>query len=224
MIDACLTSKSIAQGARFVKYRVMPKPGKHLTEPYVRWIEAEMARREWKPAELARRAKVNQGVLSRMLRREVATDITTLQRLAKALGGQLPALQPVAAEHLSEGQVMAPRMPQERPSGVGEGAGRPPHQAAREPVASGGVSLKTQAVDVLAGLEALAPAMQRQAVVRAFQRGLESQDVFGRGLLRVTIVLCDELRRMGYPLIATEIEAEVGRETLQVVKDTEEDP
>jgi len=70
----------------------MPRQGKHLTEPYVQWVEAEMAERGWKAAELARRAKMNQGAISRMLRREVAPDALTLERLAKAFGKPLPVL------------------------------------------------------------------------------------------------------------------------------------
>src|SRR5258706_2818352 len=78
--STCLRSKIIAQGASVVKYQAMPKSDKQLTEPYVRWIEAEMARRGWKPAKLAQQAKMNQGVISRMLGREGAPDIPTLDR------------------------------------------------------------------------------------------------------------------------------------------------
>lgn len=125
--DPCLTDKIIAQRTSLVKYQAMPKPGTHLTEPYVRWVEAEMVRRGWKPAELARRAKMNQGVISRMLSREVATDIQTLERLAKALGKNLPILQPASEQVLPEGQgstATAPRLPQAEGSGRQERAGQ----------------------------------------------------------------------------------------------------
>lgn len=53
--------------------------------------------------------------------------------------------------------------------------------------------------------------VQREAIVRAFARGLERQELYGSGLFRAAIGLCRELRAIGFAPVADEIEKEITR-------------
>lgn len=131
-----------------------------------------MARRGWKPAELARRAKMNQGVISRMLNREVASDMQTLERLAKALGKKLPELQPAPDARLSEGQGMAlgaTGLPQGEGSGRGGGMVGEPSEtysggAGANPASS---TVAVETAPALAPTRALKPDQEETATMAA---------------------------------------------------------
>lgn len=102
------------------------------------------------------------------------------------------------------------------PGKVGQGgAGNREAPLPYAPAAAVASKLDRQPSELLALLEGLPPEMQRQAIVRAFQRGLDSQELYGAGLLRATVAICLELRRLGFSRVAEEIEAEVGRAVMQ---------
>ncbi|MCI0441730.1 helix-turn-helix transcriptional regulator [bacterium] len=55
---------------------------------FSQWLIEQLERRNWKPAELARRADIDTGLLSRLLNRERMPGPTTCNAIAEAL--QLP--------------------------------------------------------------------------------------------------------------------------------------
>jgi len=160
-----------------------------------------------------------------MLSREVATDIQTLERLARALGKNLPILQPASEQALPEGQgstATAPRLPQPEGSGRQERAG----QAGGEtyPGASGAkrasspVALETSPPlppgssawgSLLAVLARLPTEVQRDIAVRAVRQGIEAQELHGSGLLRAMVSICAALDELGYAAMAREIRSEL---------------
>jgi helix-turn-helix protein len=96
----------------------MAQQENELTEPIVKWIESEMARREWNPAELGRRSTVRPDVLSRMFNRLNRPDDETLQAVAKAFGLSLRQMQLAAFDALRGVQQNRATIPQERRAGV----------------------------------------------------------------------------------------------------------
>lgn len=82
----------------------MAQQENELTEPLVKWIESEMARRDWNQAELGRQAKLRPDVISRMLSRETAPEPETIKQIARAFGISLAQLQVAAADQLRDGQ------------------------------------------------------------------------------------------------------------------------
>lgn len=198
----------------------MPPQENELTEPFVRWIEAEMARREWKQAELGRRAKVGQDVLSRTFKRETAPDPDTLKRLARAFGLSLAGLQIAVADSLREGQeppTSTPRLPQDERSALAEragGAGPGTQRSAPAILAdrSERAAHSPAAADWAAVLEALSKLpkdVQRQIAVRAVLHGIEAQELQGPHLLRAMVSLCRALDDLGYPAMAREIRSDL---------------
>lgn len=97
----------------------MAQQENELTEPLVRWIESEMARRDWNQAELGRQAKLRADVISRMLSRETAPEPETIKAIARAFGLTLAQLQVAAIGRLRDGQ--AKRSVREDPSGYAGG-------------------------------------------------------------------------------------------------------
>ena len=49
------------------------------------WLKAELARRKWKPRELARRAELDDGIISRALSGARVPSTKSLERIADAL-------------------------------------------------------------------------------------------------------------------------------------------
>ena len=71
----------------------VPKPGKHvgtspklLTTRLAKWLEAEMAARDWTQLDVAAKARMTQGYVSRILRTGAMVDDQTVQRIAGAFG------------------------------------------------------------------------------------------------------------------------------------------
>lgn len=90
----------------------MPSQDKGLAHPQVKWLKEEMERQEVNAGELARRTKVDQAAIWKILNGRTRPQSDTLQRLAKGLGRELPRLQLVPAETLPERHKTTPRMPQ----------------------------------------------------------------------------------------------------------------
>jgi len=198
----------------------MGQQDNELAELYVQWIEREMARREWKQAELGRRARVGPDVLSRTFKRETAPDSDTLKRLARAFGLTLRQLHIAVADGLRDAQETpagAPTSPQERRS-VGEGRsgggaypgdrGGPAVLADQDvpPPTTGPASAWGAVLEVL---QRLPKDVQREIAVRAVRQGIEAQELQGPSLLRAMVSLCGALDDLGYPAMAREIRSEM---------------
>jgi len=181
----------------------MGQQDNELAELYVQWIEREMARREWKQAELGRRARVGPDVLSRTFKRETAPDSDTLKRLARAFGLTLRQLHIAVADDL--------RGAQETPAGAsttGATVMAPPYlrtKTCRHPL-TGPASAWGAVLEVL---QRLPKDVQREIAVRAVRQGIEAQELQGPSLLRAMVSLCGALDDLGYPAMAREIRSEM---------------
>lgn len=217
--DACLTGNNLAYGERNVNYQPMPRRDKQLTEPLVRWLADEMTRQGVDEVELSRRAKMQQAQLWKILRRKVAPEVATLERLARALGRHLPTLTLMPTPPLPDGQEMprpAPRMPSDERSPSGASAVQP------EAVPRGAPATLAPSPDVVpyreptAGwgplvyvLKQMPKEMQRDVAIRAVRQGIEAQELHGPQLLRAMLSMCKSLDGLGYVAMAREIRNEM---------------
>lgn len=206
--DTCLTRNNLARRPSSVKYGAMPPQDNELTERFVQWIKAEMGRREWSQAKLARHAKLREDVVSRTLNRETDPQDATLQALAGAFKMTVSEMIIAVADSLRNGQEKPPRMPQDQRS--------PEAPSSITGVLGEGGSKSAQSV--LEHLRQVPDDVQRAIIAAAFARGLEHQELHGGGLLRAAMGICRELRRMGYAGVAKEIEADLMRAVFEQVE------
>jgi transcriptional regulator with XRE-family HTH domain len=94
------------------------------TIDFVEWLYEELRKREWKPADLARKAGTSKSVISRVLNRERVPSPETLDIIAHALGlppetvyraaGLLPPLTPTMEDTEEVLYLLAQLPPEER--------------------------------------------------------------------------------------------------------------
>jgi transcriptional regulator with XRE-family HTH domain len=152
-----------------------------------------MRRKKLKPAQLAKRARVDQGTLSKVLRRQVAPDPETLERLTRGLGYDFPVPSLARAEHFPTGQANAPGSLQDERS---DGAA---------PVPTG---------EELLGVEAwkgMSREMQHNLAVQIIREALEAQDFAGSPVLRAMHGIAEKMAELGYTQMSRHIWAEMGK-------------
>lgn len=88
--SVCLTGKSIAYEATKVKPRAISLLDRQLADYYLQWLKAEMTAGDWEPAKLASKARLNPASLWKILQRRVIPELKTWERLAKAMGVEVP--------------------------------------------------------------------------------------------------------------------------------------
>lgn len=73
--------------------------------PFVEWLLAQIERRGWAPAELAKRMGMNQGNLSNIITRKVNLGPDVARRIADAL--EIPQVELFAMAHLIDQPISA---------------------------------------------------------------------------------------------------------------------
>jgi hypothetical protein len=108
MTDACLTGKIIAYQASNVKPQGIGLNDNELPRDQVDWLNAQIAQQQTSIPVIARKAKLNPASVWKVLNRKVRAKPKTLQRLAKALGKQLPVMRLPDVAALPDRQAIAP--------------------------------------------------------------------------------------------------------------------
>jgi len=170
-----------------------------LREVVAAWVRAALDAQVGNQTELAERSGVGRETIWRLLKQKTDADPKTLRQLA-AVVGAFPTLQ------ASQRALVVARIGQEV-TAVTERAGAG-HKGEAVPTAHG---MQATPSEILKLLEGLPEPVQREALVRAFERGVNRQELYGSGILRAAISMCAELRRIGFGPIAEEIEAEFAR-------------
>ena len=171
-------------------------------------LRREMERRKgWTgrgaASQLARAVHAKPSLAASWLRGERIPSAGYLTRIMTVLGISATALE--GLEIPDDSRAI--------PTAHGERILSPERSSSAAPSASvqelDGGALDVDPASVLAVLQRVPEEMQRAAIVRAFARGLDHQELHGSGLLRAVKGICAELDRLGFTAVAKEIKAEL---------------